>query len=242
MRIQIINPNTTAAMTQKIGAAAEAVAAKGTEVIIRQSKAGPESIEGYVDAAFSLPGLLSEIVSGEREGVDGHIIASFDDAGLDAARALAKAPVVGIGEAACFTACLVAGRFSVVTPLGISVPVLRNNIARYGVSDRCVRVRAAEVAVMALDDPKSSARERLAAEVARAKAEDEAEAIVLGCAGMTELAAALSKEHGLPVVEGVSAAVKLIESLKTLGLTTSKVGGWAPPRPKGYLKGLGLAG
>jgi len=242
MRIHIINPNTTAAMTEKIGAAARAVASKGTEIVARQSKAGPESIEGYVDEAFSLPGLLSEIVAGEREQCDGHIIACFDDTGLDAARALAKTPVIGIGEAAYFTACLIAGRFSVITTLGISVPALRHNIARYGLSDRCAKVRAAEVPVLALEDPKSDARERIAAEIERAKAEDGTEAIVLGCAGMADLAGTLSRDHGLPVVEGVSAAVKLAESLKTLGLTTSKVGGWAPPRPKGYLRGLGLAG
>lgn len=242
MRIQIVNPNTTAAMTEKIAAAAQAVAAKGTEIVAKTSKAGPESIEGYVDEAFSLPGLLSEIVAGERDSLDGHIIASFDDTGLDAARALARAPVIGIGEAAYFTACLVAGRFSVITTLGISVPALRHNIARYGLTDRCARVRAAEVAVLALEDPASNARERIAAEVGRAKAEDGTEAIVLGCAGMADLAATLSREHGLPVIEGVSAAVKLAESLKSLGLATSKVGGWAPPRPKGYLKGLGLAG
>jgi allantoin racemase len=242
MRIQIINPNTTSAMTQKIAAAGQAAAARGTEIVARQSKAGPESIEGYVDEAFSLPGLLTEVVAGEREGVDGHIIACFDDTGLDAARALARAPVIGIGEAAYFTACLVAGRFSVITTLGISVPALRHNIARYGLSDRCARVRAAEVPVLALEDPTSNARERIAAEIERAKAEDETEAIVLGCAGMADLAGTLAKEHGLPVVEGVSAAVKLAESLKTLGLATSKVGGWAPPRAKGYLRGLGLAG
>ena len=55
---------------------------------------------------------------------------------------------------------------------------------------------------------------------------------MLGCAGMAPLAAALSREHGVPVVEGVSAAVKLIETLAALRLATSKVGGYARPRPK----------
>ncbi|MBN8994378.1 MAG: aspartate/glutamate racemase family protein [Rhizobiales bacterium] len=242
MRIHVINPNTTAAVTQKIAAAAQAVAAKGTEIVARQSKAGPESIEGFVDGAYSLPGLLSEVVAGEREGIDGHIIACFEDPGLDAARSLARAPVIGIGEAACLTASLIAGRFSIVTLSGISVPAIRHNIIRYGLGERCASVRAAEVPASALDDPKSDARERIATEIERAKAEDRAEAIVLGSAMLADLAGPLAKDHGLPVVEGISAAVKLVESLKALGLATSKAGGWAPPQPKGYLRGLGLAG
>ena len=55
---------------------------------------------------------------------------------------------------------------------------------------------------------------------------------MLGCAGMVDLAAALSARHGLPVVDGVTAAVVLIESLVRLGLATSKVGGYAEPLPK----------
>ncbi len=241
MRIQIINPNTTTAMTHKIGVAARAVAAVGTEIVATQSQAGPESIEGYVDEAFSVPGLLQEIVAGEKAGVDGHIIACFDDTGLDAARSLARAPVVGIGEAAYFAACLVAGKFTVITTLSISVPALRHNVERYGLGARCAAVRASEVPVLALEDPKSGARDKISAEIVRARREDRADAIVLGCAGMADLATSLAEEHGLPVVEGVAASVKLIEALATLGLRTSKVGGWAFPRAKGYFAKMGLA-
>jgi len=37
---------------------------------------------------------------------------------------------------------------------------------------------------------------------------------------------------GVPVVDGVTAAVKLAEDLVVLGLSTSKVRTYAPPRPK----------
>lgn len=58
--------------------------------------------------------------------------------------------------------------------------------------------------------------------------------IVLGCAGMADLAAELSATHGLPVVDGVAAAVTLAESLVRLGLTTSRLGPYAAPRAKTY--------
>src|SRR5687768_11135525 len=89
MRIRVINPNTTAAMTATIGKAAEEVAAAGTEIEAVTSSTGPVSIEGYYDEALCLPGLLMEIRKGEAAGADAHIIACFDDTGLDAARQLA---------------------------------------------------------------------------------------------------------------------------------------------------------
>ena len=161
-----------------------------------------------------MPGLLVRIAEGEAEGADAHVIACFDDTGLDAARALADAPVVGIGEAAFHVASLVAHRFAVVTTLARSVPVIENNLLRYGLDRRCARVRAADVPVLALDDPASNARARIAREIERALREDGAEAIVLGCAGMANLAASLAAEFGVPVVDGVAAAVALAEALR----------------------------
>ncbi|MDJ0949138.1 MAG: aspartate/glutamate racemase family protein [Alphaproteobacteria bacterium] len=234
MRILVVNPNTTASMTEKIGAAARSVAAPGTEIIAVNPAHGPESIEGYYDEVFSVPGLLEEIAKGEAGGVDGHILACFDDTGLDAARTAATAPVVGICEAALHTAALVAGSFSIVTTLARSVPALESLVQKYGMARQCRRVRASEVPVLALEDPDSDARAEIRAEIARAVEEDRAEAIVLGCAGMADLTRDLSAEFGLPVIDGVVAAVKLVEGLAALGLKTSKVGGYAAPLPKTY--------
>ena len=97
-----------------------------------------------------------------------------------------------------------------------------------------VRVRAANMPVLALEDPNSGARDKLRREIEHALDEDNAEAIVLGCAGMADLAARLSREFGVPVIDGVGAAVKQAEALVSLGLTTSKRGAYAPPLAKPY--------
>ena len=234
MKILVINPNTTVSMTAGIAAAARAVAATGTEIVAATSEAGPSSIEGYYDEALSLPGLLAEIAKGERAGVDGHVIACFDDTGLEAARALATAPVIGIGEAGFHLASLIAHRFSVVTTLSRSIAAIENNLLRYGLERRCAKVRACEVPVLALEEEGSEARAKIDAEIGAALRQDRVEAIVLGCAGMAGLAASLSRRHGVPVVDGVAAAVALIEGLVRLGLKTSKLGPYARPRAKMY--------
>ena len=98
--IQVINPNTSLAMTETIGAAARAVAAPGTEILAVCPRAGVPSIEGHFDEAIAAVGVLEQIKAGREQGVDGHVIACFGDPGLLAARELAQGPVIGIAEAA----------------------------------------------------------------------------------------------------------------------------------------------
>jgi allantoin racemase len=227
MRLLVINPNTTASMTEKIGIAARGAASLGTEIIAMNPASGPVSIEGYYDEALSVPGLLHLIQT--TPGYDAVIIACFDDTGLDAARCLTDRPVIGIGEAAYHFAALLANKFSVVTTLARSVPALEHNLHKYGLSARCARVRSSEVAVLELEHPGSDACNRISAEIGRAVEEDRAEAIVLGCAGMADLANRLAEEHGLPVLDGVTCAVRLAEAMVGLGLRTSRLGGYAPP-------------
>lgn len=236
-RIAVINPNTTASMTATIAHTARLVAAPTTEIVPVTSSMGPVSIEGYYDEAFALPGLLREIGRAERDGADAAVIACFDDTGLDAARAMARMPVIGICEAALMTAALIAKRFTVVTTMERSCVPIEELAHRYGMAGRA-RIRAANIAVLALDDPNSGARDRLRGEIVRAIAEDNAQAIVLGCAGMADLVRTLSHEFGLPVVDGVGAAVKQAEALVALGLRTSKRGAYAAPVAKPFLGAL----
>lgn len=100
MKIKVINPNTTASMTEKIGNAAQAVANPGTEIIATSPSMGPVSIEGHYDEALAVVGLLEEVRKGEAENINGYVIACFGDPGLLAARELTRSPVIGIAEAA----------------------------------------------------------------------------------------------------------------------------------------------
>ena len=233
MKIHLINPNTTASMTATAADAARRAAAKGTEIVPVTSSMGPVSIEGYYDEALALPGLLVEIAAGSRDGADAMIIACFDDTGLDAARALADVPVIGICEAAIAVTSFIAQRFTVVTTMERSRLPVEALVHRYGAGSRC-RVRAANIPVLSLEDPASGAGELLRAEIATALAEDRAEAIILGCAGMADLVADLSAEFRVPVIDGVAAAVKQAEALIVLGLRTAKGGPYITPVSKPY--------
>jgi len=222
-------------MTNKAGEAARMVAASGTEIIAVNPEYGPISIEGYYDEVFSIPGLLEEVRKGEASGCQGTVIACFDDTGLDAARCIASGPVVGICEAAMHIASLLANSFSIVTMLRRSIPALEELTVKYGMSRKCHSILAAEIPVLELENPDSEATKLIRVEIQKALDDDSSEAIVLGCAGMADLTVELSEEFGVPVIDGVSVAVKLVESLVALGLQTSKLNGYAYPRTKKYL-------
>ncbi|WP_288466634.1 aspartate/glutamate racemase family protein [uncultured Curtobacterium sp.] len=231
MRIRVVNPNTTVAMTETIGRAAAAVADPGTLVEAVTPTMGPASIESHYEEALAVPGLLEQVALGEQEGVDAYVVACFGDPGLDAAREIATGPVIGIAEAGFHAAAMLGRRFGVVTTLARTTGRAHELAERYGFASLVTEVRACEVAVLALDDPASGARE-LIVEECRAVVAGGADAVVLGCAGMAELCAEVSRAVGVPVVDGVAAATVLAESLVRLGLRTGKRGEYAPPPPK----------
>lgn len=233
MKIKVINPNTTVSMTQKIGAAAQAVANPGTEIVACNPAMGPVSIEGHYDEALSVVGLLEEVRKGGTEGVDGYVIACFGDPGLLAARELAPGPVLGIAEAAMHAASFVATGFSIVTTLSRTRVIAQQLVENYGMTRFCRNIRAIDLPVLELET-EGHARKMIVEECRIALVEDRCGAIVLGCGGMADLPAYISNEIGIPVIDGVSVAVKFVEALVSLSLTTSKVGDLAYPLPKPY--------
>ncbi|CAH0284640.1 allantoin racemase [Erwinia aphidicola] len=222
--IQVINPNTSQAMTETIGAAARAVAGANTEILAVCPTQGVPSIEGHFDEAIAAIGVLEQVKAGREQGVSGHVIACFGDPGLLAARELAQGPVVGIAEAAMHMATLVATRFSVVTTLPRTLVIARHLLQQYGFEHHCAALHAIDLPVLSLEDGSGIAQEKVRQRCIQAKREDGSGAIVLGCGGMADLAQTLTRELGIPVIDGVTAAVKMVESLLALGLNTSKHG------------------
>jgi len=232
MKIRVINPNTSASMTAAIGAAAAAVAAPGTLIEAVQPSFGAPSVEGHHDDVWAAAGVAEQVRAGVS--ADAFVIACFGDPGLHAARELAHGPVIGIAEAAFHMAALLATGFSVVTTLTRTCVIAEHLVLQYGFERRCRGIHGTDIAVLELEDPRSQAFERILDCAENALAQDRSGAIVLGCAGMAGLCLALQQRLGVPVIDGVGAAVKLAEGLVGLGLGTSKRGDYAAPLVKPY--------
>ena len=234
MRIKIINPNTTQTMTDKIYDAAISVARSGTEIVAVSPEKGPASIDNFHDQYATLTGLMEEVHKGVKDDFDGFIVAAACDPGLYAARQIATVPVVGIGEASMYMVSILAAKFSVVTVIKTIVPLLQEVVDRSGMKDKCVSIRSTSMSILEYEHDPERGRLELTEECKKAVLEDGAEAICLGSAGMVKFAEGLEKELGVPVFDGVSAAVKLIEGLVDLGKKTSKILNYKYPGKKEY--------
>jgi allantoin racemase len=234
--VWVINPNTTRAMTAAIEKCALAVVAPGTTVVGVTPQSGPPSIESHYDEAMSVPGVLAAIKQGEVEGVDGYVIACFGDPGLDAARELARGPVIGIAEAAMHTASHLGSGFSVVTTLARTAGRAAELAERYGMQRFCRGIHACDIPVLDLETNPDA--RKIVTEACRDAVEaDDSDVVVLGCAGMADMCAPISAEVGVPVVDGVTAATLTVQSLVAMGLGTSKRGEFASPPEKDYSPG-----
>jgi allantoin racemase len=206
--IVIINPNSTASMTQSMLATARA-ACPGVSIEGWTSYDGPAAIQGPEDGKACVPPMLKLVEKASAAGARAIIIGCFDDTGLEEAQALARCPVIGIGQAAYHLAVLAGPRFSVVTTLPVSTPVLEQNIQRYGLGSHLAKVRAAGVPVLALETNPDASAQRVLEEIHLAQQQDDIQSVVLGCAGMSYVASQVAPGIKVRLIDGVKAAVQI---------------------------------
>lgn len=231
MRILVVNVNTTVSMTEGIGAAARAVAAPGTEIVALTPRFGAESVEGNFESYLAAIAVMDRVLA-YPEPYDAVIQAGYGEHGREGLQELLDVPVVDITEAAAATAMFLGHRYSVVTTLDRAVPLIEDRLKLAGLDARCASVRASGMSVLELESAPDRAVAAIVEAAAGAVTQDHAEVICLGCGGMAELEEQVRARTGVPVVDGVAAAVTIAESLVRLGLSTSKVRTYAPPRVK----------
>ena len=224
-RITVINPNTSAELTETITLAAREVS--GPEVTVRgvHPADGVPSVESHAEEVIAAVGVLAQVRENQAD-TDAYVVACFGDTGVHAAREVATCPVVGMTEAALQTACLIAHRFVVITLPARTVAHSDRVVRALGLEHRC-SVVAVDVPVAELVGGSTHLLDAFATAARTAMAEDGAEAVVLGCAGLADLVGPLSRKLGVPVVDGVAAAVGIAAGLVAMGLNTSRANTFA---------------
>jgi allantoin racemase len=222
MRIKVINGNTYTAMTEGINESAQAARFATTEIVTTQPKSGPESIESYYDEYLAIPGILEEIILSNQD-FDAFVIACWGDPGIEAARELTTRPVVGIAEASLYVANMLAARWGIVTTQHRTLDMIEKTIHKAGFAHRCVSIRTTGIAVVETETARDATIDALEIAGKLAIVEDKAEALCLGCAGMSGLDHALEQRLGIPIIDAVAAAVKMAEAIVSLKKQTSKV-------------------
>ncbi len=234
MRILFINPNTSSSFTERIASVLKGYALPTTEVVAVNPTSGPRSIESIYDELLSAPGTLETILA--HPDFDAYVIACYSDhPTVYAAREILAQPVMGIAEASMLMACVLGHRFSIVTTNDAWGPLLRDAVQHYGLTERCASVRTTGAPVLALEAAEDDTQSLIREAARKAVAEDGAEVICLGCAGMAGLDKQLEADLGVPVIDGVVAALKLLEGMVGYGVRTSKRCAYSRPGRKGLV-------
>jgi allantoin racemase len=239
-RLLVVNPNTSAVMTETIGRAASlAAAAIGVVADTVCPGNGSESIEGRFDEIISAYWTL-DCVMQRVSDYDGVVVACYGPhPAIEGIREATCVPTMGIMEASVLYALPLGWRFSIVTTSPRWKPLLEEGIKLLGVETRCASVRSSGLAVLDLDRlPSDQVCARLADEARLAVEVDGAEVILLGCAGMAGLQQAVASVVGVPVVDAVWAGVVEVGALARAGAQTSKRNLYRPVEPRTGLDGL----
>jgi len=224
MRILVINPNASVEMTDVIREQLHVVARPDVLVDVVNPPGAPPAIESALDEAACVPPMLELVKDAARRGYDAVVIACFSDPGLDAAREATDLPVVGIQDAAMHLAAQLGYRFSVLTTLRHRAPLRERAALLAGLDRRLASCRPLDLPVLDTVVDRERVLEKVVRIGRQAIDEDGAEVLVLGCAGLGDLAPRASAELGVPVIDPNAAALKLCEMLVDLRLSHSRAG------------------
>ena len=219
IEICIINPYATDKSNAKLKQCVSEVIDKNSTVYINQNSNLEDYYSYYLETA-NVSKIVKEIESNNSS--DAFIIACYEDTGIDVIRKITSRPVIGIGEAAFYTANIIANRFSIITNLSASHEALKNNLIKYDLDHKCVSLKSIEVPILDMETMSKSNIKKLENEINRTICEDKPEAIIITSPGILNLTKIFSDRFNIPIVEGVTAAATLLENLSKQGLKIKK--------------------
>ena len=204
------------------------------KVSASQIDIGPASIESEFDEAMCQPDTILKIIDAEKEGCDGVVIDCMGDPGLQGARECVSIPVIGPCETAMHYASMLGHKFSVLTVLERTAPLIENLSLLYGVSSKVAAVTPVNIPVLELEDDLDYTLNRMTEVSIDTIKNDYAAVIIFGCTGMLGCADALKnkllqKGYDVPVIDPIPLAVQTAYTCAKLKLSQSKHSYPIPP-------------
>jgi allantoin racemase len=231
MRLLFINPNISASVSDLIHAEAQRAASPGTQVDVVTAPFGVAYIETRFEAMLGAYA-AAQLAGEHHANYDAVVVAAFGDPGLAALREVLPVPVTGLTEAALASAHLLGHRISVIAISQRIQAWYREVIAGYGFGSRLASIRALDRPLASIGGVQEEHAAALQALAERAVEEDGADVIVLAGAPLAGLARSLHGRLPVPVVDGVSSAVRHAETLAALKPGRARRGSFAPPPEK----------
>ena len=231
MRLLLVNPNISDSVSELIRAEAQRSASPGTEIEVATAPFGVAYIETRFEALVGAYA-TAQVAAERHERFDAVVVAAFGDPGLTGLRELLPVPVTGMTEAALASAHLLGHRISIIAISQRIQAWYREVVESYGFGSRLASVRALDRPLSSIGGVQEEHAQALKALAERAVAEDGAEVIILAGAPLAGLARSLHGQLPVPVVDGVSSAVRHAETLAALKPGRAQRGSFAQPPAK----------
>ena len=231
MRILLLNPNTTEAVTDLMVEAGRAVASAGTEIVPMTASRGFPYISTRAEAQIG-GAVALEMLAEVHRSVDGAIMAAYGDPGLLGARELFDIPIVGVSEAAMLTACMVGQRFVIVTFATALSSWYRDCVEMHGLMGRCAGIFALDQAFSSIAEVQNEKLDLLVSLANTAIGEMGADVMIFAGAPLAGLAGKVRHRIPVPIIDPVAAAVKQAEALIALHPGKATLGSFQRPAAK----------
>lgn len=231
MRLLLVNPNISDSVSGLIRSEAARTASPGTEIDVVTAPFGVAYIETRFEALIGAYA-AAQLAGEHAHQYDAVVVAAFGDPGLTGLREVLPVPVTGLTEAALASAHLLGHRISVIAISQRIQAWYREVIESYGFGSRLASIRALDRPISAIGGVQGEHAAALKSLAERAVREDGAEVIVLAGAPLAGLARSLHGQLPVPVVDGVSSAVRHAETLAALKPCRATQSSFAPPPAK----------
>lgn len=229
MKLLLINPNRTQAVTDAVLAAARTAARPGTELLAVTGRQGPAIIASRAENALAQQEVL-ELAAQHAAEVDAIVLGVSLDSALWACRELFDVPVVGMTEAGLLMGATLAGRVGVLTYGARMAPLYRELVEQHGLAARLAGIETLEVTPQQTFETPLRVQEAVLAGIERLVLRDGAEAVLLAGAAMASMAPVLQPRASVPLLDGVACAVALAQARVDLALPAARAGSLAPLR------------
>jgi allantoin racemase len=226
MKLLLVNPNRTQAVTDAVLAAARAAASPGTELLAVTSGFGPLVIASRGENALAQHGVL-ELVAQHASGCDAVVLGVSLDTALWACRELLDVPVVGMTEAGLLLGATLATRIGVLTYGARMAPLYRELVDGHGLGSRLAGIEGLAVTPQQTFESPQAVQAAVLAGAQRLVERDGAEAVLLAGAAMASMAGVLQPRIGVPLLDGVACAVAMAEARVRLRLPRARTGSLA---------------
>ena len=229
MKIMVVHGQYPAAEVELRRKHVLAAASPGTQIEFAEIKGDIFGLSHNADSELLImlagPQVVEKAKEAQKRGLDAVVPYGGLDIGVDAARSQVDIPVVGMGRSGFCIAASMATRLGAIVYQSMAIPNAWKAIRQTGLESFVISIRSVDISLKDMTAQSPLLKERLFEMGKRMIHEDGVEVLVIKGVSLVPnhcSAEELSREVKVPVIDCVTAGIKMAEMLVSMGLGNSR--------------------